>query len=106
MRAGRIRTRITLKRPLSVTGRSGATKVTWEATDTVWAERVRLTGNSVIEAAEEFPDYRADFNIRSAHEVAEKWQVEEKGGYLYIVENIIPNPMKGYKTLQCVRYNE
>ena len=106
MRAGKIRTRITLRCPQSATGRSGATKVTWEETATVWAERVRLTGSSVIEAAEEFPDYRADFNIRSAHEVAEKWQVEEKGGYLYIVANIIPNTMKGYKTLQCVRYNE
>ena len=106
MRAGRIRTRITLRRPVTETGRSGATKVGWEDTVPIWAERVRLSGTSIIEAAEQFPDYRADFNVRSAHEVAEKWQVQEDGGYLYIVANIIPNVPKGYKTLQCVRYNE
>lgn len=103
---GRRQIRITLRRPLTTTGRSGATKVTWEDSCTVWAERVRLTGSSIIEAAEQFPDYRADFNVRDAHEVAEKWQVQEEGGNLYIVENIIPNAIKGYNTLQCVRYNE
>lgn len=108
MRVGwkRFRTRITLLRPVTETGKSGATKVGWSPVDTIWAERVKLTGTSIIEAAEQFPDYRADFNVRNAHEVAEKWQVQEVGGYLYIVANIIPNQPNGMKTLQCVRYNE
>lgn len=99
-------TRITLRRPSVETGKTGATKVTWIDGETVWAERVKLSGSSVVEAAEQFPDYRADFNIRSAHEVAEKWQVQEEGGYLYIVSNILPNVRKGFNTLQCMRYNE
>ena len=106
MRAGRIRTRITLRRPVKETGKSGATKLDWEPTATIWAERVSMSGTSGIEAAEQFSDYRTDFNVRAAHEVAEKWQVQEDGGYLYIVANIIPNIPKGMKTLQCVRYNE
>ena len=106
MRAGRMRYRITLREPYTETGRTGATKVGWQDTVTVWAERVRMTGTEVVEASEDFSDYRTDFNIREAHEVDEKWQVQEEGGHLYIVTNIIPNIQKGYKTLQCVRYNE
>lgn len=106
MRAGRLRTRITLRRPAAVTGRSGATRITWADEATIWAERVRLSGTSLVETDEQFSDYRAEFNIREAHEVEEKWQVQEEGGNLYAVTNIIPNVMKGYKTLQCVRYNE
>ncbi len=106
MRAGGLRYQITLRRPATITGRSGATKVTWTDTATIWAERVRMNGSSIVEAAEQFPDYVVEFNIREAHEVAEKWQVQEEGGYLYIVTNIIPNVQRGYKTLCCVRYNE
>ena len=101
-----MRYRITLRRPSVITGKTGATKVTWADVVTIPCERVRMTGSSVIEASEQFPDYRVDFNIREAFEVAEKWQVQEEGGSLYIVANIIPTVQKGYKTLQCVRYNE
>lgn len=106
MRAGRIRTRLMLRRPTTTTTETGSTLVGWEDTSQIWAERVRMSGHEAPEAGELFPAYHADFNIREAHEVAEKWQVQEEGGYLYIVTNIIPNVPKGYKTLQCVRYNE
>ena len=106
MRAGRIRTRLTLRRPTTTTTETGSTVVGWEDATRIWAERVKMSGNPVTESGEQFSYYRADFNIREAHEVAEKWQVQEEGGYLYIVTNIIPNVPKGYKTLQCARYNE
>ena len=56
--------------------------------------------------SEHFPDYRAEFNIRDAHRVKENWRVQQLGGYLYSVTNIIPNLDKGMKTLVCERVNE
>lgn len=106
MRAGALKYRITLLEPERTTDRMGAETVTYSETRTVWAERVRITGNRSEEASEHFPDYAAEFNIRDAHPVQENWRVQQLGGYLYTVTNIIPNLDKGYKTLLCDRVNE
>lgn len=84
----------------------GAETVTYTKTRTVWAERVRATGNRSEEVGEHFPDYTVEFNIRDAHPVQENWRVQQLGGYLYTVTNIVPNLDKGYKTLLCERVNE
>lgn len=70
------------------------------------AERVKHTGSRSEEVAEHFPDYSAEFNIRDAHPIQENWRVQQLGGNLYTVTNIVPNLEKGYKTLICVRVNE
>lgn len=72
---------------------------------TVAAERVKASGFRSDEVGEHFPDYRVDFNIRSAHPVKENWRVKQLGGYLYTVTNIIPNIDRGMKTLICERVN-
>lgn len=84
----------------------GAETVTYTKTRTVWAERVRATGNMSEEVGEHFPNYTVEFNIRDAHPVQENWRVQQLGGYLYTVTNIVPNLDKGYKTLLCERVNE
>ena len=84
----------------------GAETVTYTKTRTVWAERVRATGKMSEEVGEHFPDYTVEFNIRDAHPVQENWRVQQLGGYLYTVTNIVPNLDKGYKTLLCERVNE
>lgn len=98
--------RLNLLEPKRVTDRMGAEAVTYTKTRTVWAERVRATGNMSEEVGEHFPNYTVEFNIRDAHPVQENWRVQQLGGYLYTVTNIVPNLDKGYKTLLCERVNE
>lgn len=106
MKAGRLKYKLTLLDPQRTTDRMGAEIVTYEPTRTVYAERVRATGNRSEEVGEHFPDYTVEFNIRDAHPVAENWRVQQLGGYLYTVVSIIPNLDRGYKTLLCNRVNE
>lgn len=106
MKAGRLKYKLTLLEPQRTTDRMGAEKVTYEETRTVYAERVRATGNRSEEVGEHFPDYTVEFNIRDAHPIAENWRVRQLGGYLYTVVSIIPNLDRGYKTLLCDRVNE
>ncbi len=99
--------RITLLSPDEVTrDRMGSLKQTYTETVTVWAERVKLTGTRRTEVGERFSTYDAEFNIRDEHEVDDHWRVQQLGGHLYEVNNIVPNIDKGYKTLQCTRINE
>lgn len=106
MRAGGMKYKLTLLEPQRTTDRMGAEAVTYSQTRTVWAERVRAAGSRSEETGEHFPDYSVEFNIRDIHPVKENWRVQQLGGYLYTVTNIIPNLDKGYKTLLCVRVNE
>jgi SPP1 family predicted phage head-tail adaptor len=98
--------RLTLLQPERTTTKSGNETVTYTATVTVWAERVKQTGRRSNEVGEHFADYGADFNIRDAHTVAEGWRVQQLGGNLYTVNAIIPNIDRGYNTLVCERVNE
>ncbi len=106
MRAGALKYKLAILEPLRTTDRMGAESVTYTERRTVWAERVKTTGSRSEEAGEHFPDYQAEFNIRDAHPVRENWRVQQQGGYLYTVTNIVPNLDKGYKTLICTRVNE
>lgn len=106
MRAGALKYKLMLLEPKRTTDRMGAEATTYNPTRTVYAERVRTTGNRSEEVGEHFPDYAAEFNIRDAHPIAENWRVQQLGGYLYTVVAIIPNLDRGYKTLLCDRVNE
>lgn len=106
MRAGGLRYKLRLLRPTTTTNDYGAEKTEYTETAVVWAERVKFDGSQSNEVGEPFPDYRARFNIRAAHECRELWRVEQLGGNLYTVTNIIPNTERGYKTLVCERVNE
>lgn len=98
--------RIKLLQPLREVNHFGEEATTYQHTKTIHAERVKLTGARSEEAKEHFADYRTDFNIRDAHEVSEGWRVEQVGGHLYEVTNILPNIDRGFKTLICTRINE
>lgn len=98
--------RITLLQPTAVTNAYGEESTTYEATRTVWAQRVKQSGSRHDEVGEHFPDYRAEFNIRDAHTVKENWRVQQLGGCLYTVTAIIPNLDRGMNTLICERVNE
>ncbi len=106
MIAGRMKYKLTLLQPTQAVNEFGEEEPTFTETVTVHAERVKHSGNSSEEVGEHFPDYRAEFNIRSAHEIHENWRVQQLGGNLYTVTNIIPNIDRGYKTLICDRVNE
>lgn len=106
MIAGRMKYKLTLLQPVQTTNDFGEESTTYQETATVHAERVKHSGNRSEEVGEHFPNYRAEFNIRSAHEVSENWRVQQLGGNLYTVTNIIPNIDRGYKTLICDRVNE
>lgn len=106
MRVGVLKYKLDILEPQRVTDRMGAETVTYAKTRTVRAERVRTAGRANEEASEHFPDYTVEFNIRDAHPVQENWKVQQLGGYLYTVANIVPNLDKGYKTLLCERVNE
>jgi len=106
MQAGRLKYRITLLEPTSQETGFGDNAITWVERATVRAERVRTSGHRSEEVGEHFPDYSVEYNIRDAHTVGENWRVQQVGGYLYTVTNIIPNLDRGYLTLVCVRVNE
>lgn len=100
-----MKSRLTILKPVTKKSNSGSERVEWEETKTVYAERVKITGSYGLELGVRFPDYKPEFNIRDAHEVNENWRVQEIGGYLYTVTNIIPNRDRGYLTLKCERVN-
>ena len=84
----------------------GEESVSYEARGIVHAQRSNLKGVLRNEVDEIFPDYTVQWNIRTAHEVGEGWRVQQLGGYLYTVTNILPNLRRGFKTLICQRVNE
>ncbi len=98
--------RLQLLRPVADTNEYGEEETEYEAVRTVWAQRVKQTGSRSDEVGEHFPDYRAEFNIRDAHPIAENWRVQQLGGCLYTVTAIIPNIDRGMNTLVCERVNE
>lgn len=106
MRAGALKYRLILLRPTVTADEYGAEATEYERARIVHAERVKQIGTRREEVGEHFADYRTEFNIRDAHEVAENWRVRQVGGYLYTVVSIIPNIDRGMFTLVCVRVNE
>ena len=106
MLAGRMKYKLVLLQPVEAENDFGENKITFVETRTVNAERVKTHGRRSEEVGEHFPDYNAEFNIRDAHTVDENWRVQQLGGHLYTVTNIIPNIDKGMKTLICERVNE
>lgn len=100
-----MRYRLKLLKPEIKKDGFGAEKTEYVATATVHAERVKATGGYRAEVGELFPDYSVEFNIRDAHEIKENWRVEQLGGYVYTVTNIIPNKDRGMLTLKCERVN-
>ena len=106
MQAGRMKYKITLLKPDKAASKFGDESTIYTAIRTVYAERVKQSGNRSEEVSEHFHDYRAEFNIRDVHPVSENWRVQQLGGCLYTVTNIIPNLDRGYKTLVCDRVNE
>lgn|SRR5574344_1298283 len=106
MIAGKMKTRLTLLQPTRVTDSFGAESVSYTATASIYAQRVKATGSRSEEVGEHFPAYEVEYNIRDAHTVAENWRVNERNGYLYTVVAIIPNTDRGYNTLICERVNE
>lgn len=106
MIAGRMKYRLELYRPVTRKNPYGEIESTYRKTVTVHAERVKQTGRRRIDMDEVFADYTTEFNIRDIHEIDEGWRVQQLGGYLYSVTNIIPNLDKGFKTLVCDRVNE
>lgn len=106
MRAGAMRYRLKVFKPVKGISGFGSEKSEYECFGVINAERVKLTGQQSMEVGEEFADYRADFNIRDAHKVKSGWRVLQLGGNLYEVANVIPNIDRGMLTLQCVRVNE
>lgn len=106
MRAGKMRYRLKTFEPIGVADKWGDEAPTkFAERRTIHAERVKFYGNGSEEVGEHFPDYRVEFNIRDAHPVKELWRVEQLGGYLYTVTNVIPNIERGMKTLVCERVN-
>lgn len=106
MRAGRMKYRLHVFKPETLANAFGEEQNRYTQVATIWAERVKLLGNFHTEAAEQFSDYQVVFNVRSEHHVLEGYRVQQLGGYLYNVDNVIPNLDRGMLTLQCSRINE
>lgn len=106
MRAGELKYRLTILKPVKSQNGYGEEETTYKETVTIHAGRVKMSGHRSEEVGEHFPDYSAEFQIRDAHEVEENWRVKQLGGYLYTVVNIIPNIDRGMNTLICERVNE
>lgn len=106
MRAGGLRYRLEIQKPVYTTSASGAEKVEYEPTNVIHAERVSPSGYRKDEVGEHFADYSVKFNVRSVFHVEENWRVKQIDGYLYTVVAIVPNLFKQFNTLICERVNE
>lgn len=106
MKAGPLKYRLSLLKPVVVANGYGEEVVTYVETRTVHAGRTKMSGSWGVTVGEKFPDYNTEWDIREEHEVEENWRVKELAGYLYTVKNIIPNPDRQMKTLVCERVNE
>lgn len=108
MIAGKMNVRLAAYQPVYTTDAYGSEQVTYASVGYIHAERVKYTGNASEEVSEHFADYKADFNVRRAHAVAEAWRVrgDRDDTNLYQVKNVLYNHRRGYKTLQCERVNE
>ena len=106
MIAGRMKYMLKVYQPSNSVGSFGETTSVWTQVATIHAERVKISGRRAVIDNEIFADYAVEYNIRSAHAVKENWRVEEVGGYMYTVKNVIPNKYVGMLTLVCDRINE
>ena len=106
MIAGRMKYKLTIYQPTTSTDKFGETVSTWTAVATIHAERVKISGRRAVIDNEIFADYTTEFNIRDGHTIKENWRVEQVGGYMYSVKNIIPNKDRGMLTLVCDRIND
>ena len=105
MRAGSLKYKLRILRPVSESTGSGAERSGFAEYRTVRAERVRLSGRRSEEVGEHFADYSAQFRIRDAHAVDTGWRVEQLGGHVYNVVAVEPDRDRGFLTLICERLN-
>lgn len=106
MRAGGMKARLQLLRPVTTTNAYGEDVVVWQEAALVHAERAKLSGRAAERVAEHWHDYSALFLIRSGHAVEEGWRARQVGGTLYHIAAVEPNPERGYNALVCDRVNE
>lgn len=106
MRAGPLRYKLEVFKPVIVVSGYGSGDTRWESAGTIYAEIIKQSGNRSEEVGEHFADYQTEFRIRYAHDVRENWRVRHLGGDLYTVTAVIPAVDGGYKKLVCVRVNE
>lgn len=106
MRAGSLKYRLRLLKPVYNEDGLGSELVDYQETTTVWAERVTMRGSRTEAVGEHFSDYSTEWRIRDAHTVDDHWRVQEPGGHLYEVTTVIPNRDRGMLTLRCERVNE
>ena len=106
MRAGAMKYKLNVYRPVKTVGRFGEISQTWELYSTIRAERVDMTGRRTVIDSEVFSDYTVKFNVRALATVKENWRVEQLGGYTYTVVSVIPTLHKGMLTLVCDRLSE
>lgn len=105
MRAGQMKYKLHLLRPVVQVNTYGEQETTYASYRTIWAERVKWAGARSEEVAEHFADQTVQYRIRDAHPVKENWRVTQLGGYTYTVVAIEPNLNKGMLTLTCTRVN-
>lgn len=84
----------------------GEEKTVYKKTATVYASRVKMSGRRSEVISEHFGAYSAAYDVWISTKVEENWRLQEIGGMLYTITNIIPTEDKDIKTLICERVNE
>lgn len=108
MMAGRLRERLqVMEMSVEQTGFSSGRPSYTPRPGFIRAELRRQTGRSRAEGGEVFAAYSAEFNVREEHDLKEGDRLLHlrKGGLLYKIENILLNPERRMKTLQCSKVN-
>lgn len=105
MRSESLNKLVDILKPKQVDSGYGGKQTEFETSSTVYASRVKLSGKRAEVIGEHFPDYSAAFDVWFCTEVEENWRLQEHGGMLYTITNIIPNEEKDLLTLICERVN-
>ena len=94
-------------KPTTTINEFGEESLSYTEMPEIHAQRNNIRGTYRNEADEMFSDYTVEWYVRTgASDVCEGWRVQQLGGYLYLVTNVIPNLKRGYKVLVCDRVNE
>lgn len=83
----------------------GEEQPVWVSMGRVHAERVSMRGQRREQTGEHFADYRAEFNVRWAHDFRAHDRVRDGSGHVYTVVAVVPNRARGMRSLVCEGVN-
>ncbi len=102
MRAGRLRSRVTIQQRTDTQNEIGELVPTWSTLSAVWADVIHNSGLETIKAGASASVVKASIRIRYRADVKPSMRVV-KGSDVYNIEAVLPDHGREYCDLVCER---